>query len=268
MNSMRHLVLAASISALASCGATRVAPPPPPPAFDATQDMAEASPLRDLGAAPGRLWRDTKFVFGDGTNLLLLGGASAYAFANERYWEDQEAVFFRNHTLYGRTIQEGLGMLGNGITLYAGALAWYGLSLLNDDWRGYEASKTLLSALTLTSLATLTLKSTISDGRPSGGHHDFPSGHSSLSMATAATLDGLYGHTVGFPAYGLAVLVGLQRLDIGKHDTGAVVFGWTLGFVIGHTLATHEAPRIFGLRVGLELDPEIGGVGLKLWGGN
>ncbi|MEQ1893178.1 MAG: phosphatase PAP2 family protein [Planctomycetota bacterium] len=261
------LLAAASLALLGSCGATRVAPPPPPPVFDSTHEISDASVLGDVGAAPQRLWRDTKLVFGDGTNWLLLGGAGAYALVSERYWEDQEADFFRKHTLFGRTLQDGLGALGNGLTLYVGALAWYGLALANEDWRGYEASKTLLSAMTITALATLTLKQTITDGRPDGGSHDFPSGHSALSMATAATLDGLYGHAVGFPAYGLATLVGLQRLDTGKHDTGAVVFGWTLGYVIGHTLATHEAPRIFGLRVGLALDPERGGVGLSLWGG-
>ena len=45
--------------------------------------------------------------------------------------------------------------------------------------------------------------------RPSGGSYDFPSGHASMSMATAAALDGLYGRSIGWPAYALAFLVGL-----------------------------------------------------------
>jgi membrane-associated phospholipid phosphatase len=125
----------------------------------------------------------------------------------------------------------------------------------------------MLSSLTVTAALTGVLKTMIPDGRPSGGSHDFPSGHSSMSMAAAATLDGLYGHSWGVPAYCLATLVGLQRLDTGKHDSGAVVFGWALGYVVGHTLAKHHAPRIFGMDVGVLVDPETGGVGLALPGG-
>lgn len=247
-----------------ACVSSHVAPPPAPPIYEPRQLDGVGS---DLKAMPSRLWHDTKLAFGDSGSLLVLAGAVGYSFAHENYWEDQEAVFFKNHTLFGRTIQEGLGAMGNGLTLYAGALAWYFTALIQDDYESYEASKTLLSALTVTSFVTLLAKGTVRDGRPNGGSHDFPSGHASLSMATASVLDGLYGHTIGYPAYGLAVLVGLQRLDTLKHDTGSVVMGMALGWVIGHTLATDRAPKIFGLHLGLALDPEIGGVGLSLSGG-
>lgn len=88
-----------------------------------------------------------------------------------------------------------------------------------------------------------------------------------MSMAAAATLDGLYGHSWGIPAYCLAILVGLQRLDTGKHDTGAVVFGSALGYVVGSTLTKRHAPRIFGMELGLYFDPDSGGIGLALSGG-
>src|SRR5262249_13774848 len=146
-----------------------------------------------------------------------------FAFAQEHMWEDREEVYFKNHTFFSKGVQDGLATFGNGLTLYAGALTWYFIARANENVEGYEKSKALLSALTVTSAATLVLKGTFHDGRPNGASHDFPSGHASLSMTTAATLDELCGHGIGIPAYAMSGLVGLQRLDSGKHDTGAVL---------------------------------------------
>ncbi len=263
---------------LAGCGSTSVRRPPPPPPGSAAReiDLAQEEAARlsktsvvgaDVRAAPRRLWDDTKLVFGSGRNWLLLAGAGAYAFAQEEWWEDSEEDFFREHTLFGSDAQQFLGALGNGATLCGGALIWYYVAMERDDARGYEDSKTLLSALTVTALTTGLLKTTITDARPSGGNQDFPSGHASISMATAATLGELYGPAFGVPAYTLAGLVGLQRLDVEKHDTGAVVFGWMLGFVVGQTIAAQHAPRILGLDLGLYVDPDSGDLGLSLSSG-
>jgi len=218
-------------------------------------------------ASPGRLWHDAGVVFSSRRNWLLLTGASAYAIFQEEVWEDQEEAYFRNHTLFPSWMQDALGFIGNGATLYAGVLTWYFTALARDDASSYEASKTTLSAMTLTAITTGAMKLVITDARPSGGGSDFPSGHASMSMAVASSLDSLYGRSIGWPAYALAILVGLQRLDIEKHDTGAVVFGWTLGYVIGHTVAAHHAPRIFGMELGVVADPDSGAYGLSLSGG-
>ena len=261
---------------LSSCAAERGRRPAPPPSYavpaiqTSPQEDAPASELAgvgaDLRAAPGRLWDDTRVVFSSPRSWLFLAGAGLYGLAQEN-WEEQEEEFFENHTLFSSAMQDVLGFLGNGATLYAGVLTWYFTALARDDASSYEASKTTLSAMTLTAISTGILKATVQDGRPSGGGYDFPSGHASMSMATAAALDALYGRAIGWPAYGLAFLVGLQRLDIEKHDTGAVVFGWTLGYVIGHTVATHHAPRIFGMELGVVADPDSGAYGLSLTGG-
>lgn len=247
---------------------TRPALEPPAAGFGPADSAQSAFSVgADLRAAPGRFWDDTKLVFGEPRNYLFLGLAGLYAFAQERGWEQREETFFEHHTLFSSGMQDLLGALGNGATLYAGTLAWYFTAMAQENGASYEASKTVLSALTVTSAATLLLKGTMQDGRPNGGAHDFPSGHASLSMAAASTLGELYGPAVGIPAYALSGLVGLQRLDTEKHDTGAVVFGWTLGFLVGYTLGSHEAPRILGMNVGLYQDPDSGDLGLTLYGG-
>ena len=87
------------------------------------------------------------------------------------------------------------------------------------------------------------------------------------SRRYATALDELYGHGIGIPAYALTGLIGLQRLDSGAHDSGAVLFGWVLGYVVGHTVAAKAAPRVLGLQVGLYQDPDSGALGLSLYGG-
>ena len=267
----RSLLAPLALVGLLVTGCASAPRPPlePPPSGFGPAEGAESSFSvgADLRAAPGRFWDDTKLGFGEPRTYLFLGLAGLYAIAQERGWEDQERAFFEHHTLFSSGTQDGLGALGNGATLYAGALAWYFTAMIQEDAASYEASKTVLSALTVTSAATLLLKGTLHDGRPNGGSHDFPSGHASLSMAAASSLGELYGPAVGVPAYTLAGLVGLQRLDTEKHDTGAVVFGWTLGFLVGYTLGAHEAPRILGLQVGLYQDPDSGDLGLTLYGG-
>jgi membrane-associated phospholipid phosphatase len=261
---------ALGLQALLACEATSVRPPPPPHGFGPSQTTDEPVDIhvwqavrRDLAHAPKRIWNDGRLVFTDRTNWLCILGASAYALWSESF-EENEAVFFKNHTLFGTDMQNFLGALGNGATLYGGTLIWYFWAASHDDVQSYEASKTLFSAMTVTAVTTTLLKAFIKDGRPDGGSHDFPSGHASQSMAVAATLDELYGRAIGWPAYALSGLVGLQRLDTGKHDTGAVVFGWVLGYVVGHTVAGHHEPRIFGMDVGMSYEEEMGELALNL----
>lgn len=254
--------------ALAACASPRGSRVPPPPRFEGPQGRGLlGTTLHDLGHAPARLWSDTRMVYSErGTwGRLLLG--TAYAIAHENLWEAQESATFRNHTIFGRTAQDGLATLGSGLFLYGGALAWYLGAAGGGHPQAYEASKTMLSVLTVTSASTLLLKAVIPDGRPAGGKYDFPSGHTSLSVATAAALDRMYGHGVGYPAYGIATLVALQRLDTRMHDTGAVLFGALLGYSVGSVVAGGEGPTVLGLKVAPYVDLEDGGFGVSLLGG-
>lgn len=210
------------------------------------------------------MWEDGKLVFGNRRNLAYLLGATAYNLVQESEFQDQEGAFFQNHTFYGRDLSDGLSALGNGLTLYLGALTWYFIAYGAEYERSYEASKTVLSAMAVTAVTTTFLKGVVPDSRPNGSKHNFPSGHASQAMAVAASLDELYGHWVGVPACLLAGAVGLQRLDTQKHDSGSVLFGMVLGYLAGKTVASHHAPRIFGMELGVTVDPEQGAPALSL----
>ncbi len=85
-----------------------------------------------------------------------------------------------------------------------------GLALGLEDNEGlFEFGKS--AALTLG--ATYALKYTIDEERPDGGGYSFPSGHTSISFASAEFLRKRYGWSYGIPAYAAATFVGYSRVE-------------------------------------------------------
>jgi membrane-associated phospholipid phosphatase len=95
----------------------------------------------------------------------------------------------------------------------------------------------MFTALAVTGLYTIGLKAARGNDCPNGKPWAWPSGHTSSSFAVASVLDEYYGHGIGYPAYGLAGLVAYRMMDEGDHWASDVVFGATLGWVVGHTVA-------------------------------
>ena len=89
-----------------------------------------------------------------------------------------------------------------------------------------------------------------SNDTPNGKRWAWPSGHTASSFTVASVLDEFYGPKVGIPAYVTAGLVGYRMMDTGDHWASDVVFGATLGWVVGHTVAgKHKKLEIAGFRV-------------------
>ncbi len=73
------------------------------------------------------------------------------------------------------------------------------------------------------------LKATVPRTRPNGENDNaFPSGHTSTTFAFATVAGHYYGKKVSIPAYTIAALVGVSRIENGKHFLSDVVFGATL----------------------------------------
>ena len=80
------------------------------------------------------------------------------------------------------------------------------------------------------------LKSAVSRTRPNGDNDNaFPSGHTSTTFAFATVAGHYYGKKVSIPAYTIAALVGVSRIENGKHYLSDVIFGATLGYIAGRT---------------------------------
>jgi membrane-associated phospholipid phosphatase len=220
---------------------------------------------RDLKDLPTSLWEDTKHVYTDLGNLLILTAAGGAAVAVRAAGVDGDfGDHFRDSRGLNKAWDSTFDAVGNPGTHFALAAAGYALTLSIDDIKGYETSKTLFNALIINGVSTLLMQVATNAEAPNGDNLSFPSGHTSSSFTMAAVLDEAYGPLVGVPLYALAALVGYERVQARSHDFSDVAFGAVLGLVIGKSVAREHRPEIFGMEVVPYVDPESGTSGLAL----
>lgn len=97
----------------------------------------------------------------------------------------------------------------------------------------------LLRAQIMTQLITVGIKESVRRQRPDkSGGFSFPSGHASVTFASATVLERHLGwHS--FPAYVVASYVAASRLHENRHFISDVVFGAAIGAVCGRTTTRH-----------------------------
>lgn len=110
------------------------------------------------------------------------------------------------------------------VSLVAAAL---GGSAFGNDWQG---ARQATFSIGTTALATEALKQAFPEQRPDGSDDkSFPSGHTSISFASAGYLHQRYGWQVGLPATAVAAFVGFARVEADKHHWYDVVAGAAVG---------------------------------------
>ncbi len=199
---------------------------------------------------PDRIISDANATFMRTDNMiaLLLAGGAGIAMHNTDADNDIADSFDRR--VFNDFTEESLDHIGNPHTHFAVAGIWYMWSLGGQDEFNQDRAWTMLSALSVNGLVTLGLKAIVHNKTPNGKSWAWPSGHTSSSFTVAAVLDEFYGPKVGIPAYIVATLVGLRMMDTGDHWASDVVFGATLGWVVGHTIAgKHKELEIAGFKV-------------------
>ncbi|MBN2588376.1 MAG: phosphatase PAP2 family protein [Sedimentisphaerales bacterium] len=195
------------------------------------------SSIEDLKKWPDRLWDDSKATFTKNDNiaaLLVAGGASIVM---NQGTDDEIKEYFDKYDKLHNWKDESLNIIGSPTTHLAAASIWYFLSSQNKDSFNKERAWTLRTALTITWLTTAGLKTARNNDTPNGKNRAWPSGHTASSFTLASVLDEYYGPKIGIPAYAIASLVGYRMMDTGDHWGSDVVFGATLGWVVGHTVA-------------------------------
>jgi membrane-associated phospholipid phosphatase len=102
-----------------------------------------------------------------------------------------------------------------------------GDSIVQKDRTGGEQ---LALSLVATEAETYGLKHAFPERRPNGrDNRSFPSGHTSISFASAGYLHQRYGWKVGLPATIAAGLVGVARVEAHEHHWYDVVAGAAIG---------------------------------------
>lgn len=195
----------------------------------------------DLGHSISTLWCDAKGVVNWNNGLILAGaGGVAIWFREGDIDREVREKVADNPRRWGDASQF-LGKVGDVRYQAPVLMGLYGYSVWSQNEKLHDVMGSVMSASVITGLSSSALKLMTNTQRPSNewmnGDYGFPSYHTASTFAIAAVLDEYYGCKVGLPAYLLAGAVGFSRLDEQDHDLSDVVFGGTLGFVIGKAVA-------------------------------
>ncbi|HXV64943.1 MAG TPA: phosphatase PAP2 family protein [Vicinamibacteria bacterium] len=207
---------------------------------EATPERPEPSPnfFRQIG-------RDFGDVFTKKDNLFVLAGGGGASLAASTL-DDEIANGSFNSEINGGTgldnAFEAGEILGGALVQVGGAAAIWGVGKLASSPGAETLGRELVRAQIVTQSLTFGLKVAVSRERPDGSNQrSFPSGHASGTFATATVLHRRYGWKVGVPAYAVAGYVGASRLNEGAHYLSDVVFGATVGILVGRSLSLEIA---------------------------
>ena len=104
-----------------------------------------------------------------------------------------------------------------------------------------ERRRYILEAYGTTAALTVFLKIVTHRRRPDGSNYfSFPSGHTSTAFVTAQITENLYGPRWGLPAYALAVITALSRIQENKHYPTDVLFAAGLGISVAQAFWRHH----------------------------
>jgi membrane-associated phospholipid phosphatase len=260
-------LLAASFALLVASGsvdvaAQTVAPQPQTASSPSVAPAAPAAPspsLRDVVADSIQDFRNLPTW--QNLFVLSLGGIGA---RTAHVADPDVTVAMSGSTAAGTALQAG-ETLGGARTQLAAALATYTLGRVTGQSRVATIGADLISAQILTQSMTAAIKLSVGRTRPDGTQYSFPSGHASVTFATATVLQRHLGWKVGVPAYGLATYVAASRVHDQRHFLSDVAFGAALGIIGGRSVtlgsgntrfAMSPAPAPGGAAVAFTWTPE------------
>ena len=226
--------LAASVAQAAS------APEPPLPKHTGLKALV-VSTASDFAAFPRR--KSTWVILGIGA----AAAATAYPFDDDVNEALQDADGLRTVMAPGKYLGYGWVQASAAIGLYA--IGRYAM----EPEAGTRTNKVshlgfdLLRANLLTQAFTYGLKFTVRRDRPTGECCAFPSGHASVTFATAAVLERHFGYRASWPMFVISGYVAASRLTENRHFLSDVLFGSALGMASGWTVVGRHGRDNFAL---------------------
>jgi membrane-associated phospholipid phosphatase len=149
--------------------------------------------------------------------------------------------------------------IGGARTQLAAALATYAAGRITSNAKVTAIGADLIKSQIVTQTLTAAIKMSVGRGRPDGTQYSFPSGHSSVSFATATVLQRHLGWKVGVPAYGLAAYVAASRVQVKRHFLSDVTFGAAIGIVSARAVTVGRGNARFAVAPA----PTAGGAGVS-----
>jgi membrane-associated phospholipid phosphatase len=105
----------------------------------------------------------------------------------------------------------------------------------------------LVRANLITQGLTYGIKYAVQRNRPTGECCSFPSGHASVTFATAAVLERHLGYRASWPMFVIAGAVSASRLTDNRHYLSDVLFGSALGMAAGWTVVGRHGRDDFAI---------------------
>lgn len=178
-------------------------------------------------------------------NLAILTAGGIGALAGHARDADVSQAMFGSSRLNG-FLHPG-ETIGGARTQLAAAVATFAIGRLTDHRATTEIGADLIRAQILTQSMTAAIKMSVNRTRPDGTQYSFPSGHSSVTFATATVLQRNLGWKVGVPAYGLATFVAASRIQDKRHFLSDVAFGAAIGIVAGRAVTVGQGNAKFAV---------------------
>jgi membrane-associated phospholipid phosphatase len=201
----------------------------------ATQAPAHATADRarwSVAGLPARVAHDMQRLAAM-PSIAVLGAGGAAALAVHPF-DNRAVVSLANSPPAEQALDGGATAGSAPVQLgIAGAVYGLGLALHNDGTA--EVGSALVEAQIVQSAITVGLKYAVDRTRPNGGHHSFPSGHTSTTFATADIVLQRFGWRAGAAAYLAAAYVGASRVAERDHYPSDVVFGAAVGVAAART---------------------------------
>ncbi len=198
--------------------------------------------------------QDTLAILGIGAAIAAVGsGADHPASITMSSSSALDSVFEPGETLGGARMQ------------LAGAATTYLLGRATGSSTISALGADLLRAQIVTQALTAAVKLSVKRERPDGTMYSFPSGHSSVTFASATVLQRHFGWKAGVPAYGFAAYIAASRVQERRHFLSDVAFGAAVGIAVGRTVTIGRGDARFA--VSPMAVPGGGGVSFN-WLGN
>lgn len=211
------------------------------------------STSRSVG--PKAIFDDARFLFTSPEFLLVMGSVALPPVVWRRPFqtEDPEVNEMWKNSATADGIFDAGSVMGQGGYHVAAGLGSYlaGRALKSDRLESFGSD--LFRAQVINGAITLGMKALVNRRRPDGTPWGYPSGHTSVSFASAAVVYRHFGPFVGVPAFVVSTYIGLSRLQANKHYLSDVVAGAALGGYIGYKIAGRSEGK-----TSLRISPTVG----------
>ncbi len=224
----------ATILAASNAAAQAGVPSAPPSvgAVEAAPPVSFTKPVSSFKGLFAETAKDfTRLPSRDTARWLAIGTAAALA---AHPGDPRVSVMFARPELQeafesGQTVGSAPFQMGAAIAIFT-------VGRINGNSRAVKVGGELFRAQTVAQLTTYAIKYTTQRTRPDGTSYSFPSGHTSVTVASATVLQRNFGWKVGIPAYGVAAFVAGSRLQSKRHHLSDVAFGAAIGIIAGRTV--------------------------------